>query len=152
MEEIIRNISEAIELVNKASGQLLNEVSKIITANEKLVLREQALRDAQEALKKREDAVAKIESIVDLENSTKDRLAEIKVKNAELVNAQNKFDEYVRTTTKELDAVTKKNEEVIMHNKISSDALIKERARLEEEKRTYKLRMAQGIVDQADKR
>lgn len=151
----MNKILEAIEKFSITLGEFKSEISKILKEISDKKEELNSIMEAQIARTKdldiREVEIKKIEDIVALKESTQILIKQSEKAAQELLEAQRAFEADIIKKNKEIADAQKKNETIRLANENESNALIKLRKDLEAEKENYKLRIARGMTDLADK-
>ena len=151
MSNIITVIDSVIGELNKFKGLAVEMAGDISKQNESLAVIKSEQDIRQKALDIREAEIKKVEDIVKLEAETKVLLSDAEKASRELATAQKAFKETVVSENKALAEQAAKNERERIRNEAETRDLIKVREDLEKEKSEFKLKLAQGLVNQADK-
>jgi len=151
MSNIITVIDSVIGELNKFKGLAVEMAGDISKQNESLAVIKSEQDIRQKALDIREAEIKKVEDIVKLEAETKVLLSDAEKASRELATAQKAFKETAVSENKALAEQAAKNERERIRNEAETKDLIRVREGLEKEKSEFKLKLAQGLVNQADK-
>jgi len=151
MSNIIAVIDSVIVELNKFKGSAVEMAGDISKQNESLAVIKSEQDARQKSLDAREIEIKKVEDIIKLEAETKNLLSLVEKASRELAIAQKSFKETVISENKALAEQAAKNERERARNEAETNSLIKVREDLEKEKSEFKLKLAQGLIKQAER-
>jgi len=131
-------IGQSLSILNDKIEKLNNERAEF--AKEK------------EALADRETEVKKIENIVVLESQARQMMKEARDLSASVTQSKDSFENYKNNTMRELNLLKNELSEKEKYIKKEYEILDKAKKALEEDKATYKNKVASSIVDLANKK
>lgn len=151
----MEHILDLLDAIRAELGTIRNSVVKSINELEAEKKRLDLIKTEQEArtidLDKREIEIKKIEDVVELKRSAQELLDKAEKAAREVIESQRIFKENADEANKKNAEAQKQNEYVAMRNEKEAQALIKLREALETEKANYKIKIAKGILDQAER-
>ena len=149
MQEIIKEIDVLTNCLFLEKGKIQEEIRLLEKRAEALDLEKANLGTKEASLEEREEAVKKIEDVVSLQTSANKTLKAVKEEREALKKERESFDAYVVEKKSEISQGLVRNETASENNKNEAKALIDLRAKLEDEKKNFKQKMAEGIVKNA---
>jgi len=137
--------------LSKFKTEVSTTLKLIADTREEFAIRETRLLAQEDGLAVREKAVKEIENIVELEQTAKEELRVLGIKQSEFMVAKNNFSEQVQVTRKELEIAATKNTHDRVANENESKSLRELRVALEKEKEDFKTKLSKGLIDLANK-
>jgi len=152
MEKMLEILDGAIQEISKLKGEVVKIIHDYNAQVENLKNKSIDLDTDREGISKREKDVSGIENILSLETSAKVLMKEAVELKTTLQKEKDDFNFFIATEKGKLS--TERNQVIEDGKQIKAEyaAQIKERALLEEDKKTYKQKIAAGLINLADKK
>jgi len=151
MNEELLKLQQAAEAFLELRGKVEKVVKTILAKQEQLDLLKIQLDAREDGLLVREAEVKKIEDIIALKEEAQKLIAEAKADTEALEEKQRNFNANAEKTQKDLQAQAEKNTLDRQANEREAKVLNERDAALKKEKEEYKIKLAKGIVDRAEK-
>jgi len=145
-------IDKFISELSRFKGEISQSLSALDAKAEQLKSNQADLAKEKENLAERQKAIDEIEDIVRLEAEAKKMLKEAQEKMGALSKAQDSFDNFRNEKMKEIRTLEQTLAEKGSYIRKEYEALQKAQKALEQDKATYKDRVAKSIVDLANKK
>lgn len=154
MPDILDVLDKVGGVIGQFRGSMATALKWLDNQKEQLAINKTRQDEREKSLEARETAVKKIEDIIALSAFNDNMLREINKKNTELLHNKQDFDNFyaekVRYLTEWEQKVKSEDENTKARNEKESNSLAKLRQELEQAMATYKIVLAQGLVETAN--
>jgi len=152
MESVLKKIGEFSGAVGDFREMVIKTIKDVSEKKEASELTRIEQDTRKKDLDAREIEIKKVEDVIKLKQETQELIRQAEKDSLALQKNQEIAKENIIKANTLIAKGNSENERVRISNEAESKALVRGREELEKDKKEFKLKLAQGLVEQADKR